>query len=121
MNRLAKLASRYLGAHRGFSIGLDDVTPSEKVEKLKAGLIEEGFAKADALIEAYHAGRMELRPGCDALQSLEAELTGLLGKVREKAGATLMASDLPRSNANKIMAECGAKVPEPCGNVLWRL
>lgn len=31
MNRLAKVCARYLGGHRGFSIGIEDVTPSEQV------------------------------------------------------------------------------------------
>lgn len=31
MNRLAKVCARYLGAHRGFSIGIEDVTPSIEV------------------------------------------------------------------------------------------
>lgn len=31
MNRLAKVCARYLGGHRGFSIGIEDVTPSAHV------------------------------------------------------------------------------------------
>ena len=90
MNRLAKLASRYLGSHRGFSIGLDDVTPSTEVKDLKAKLLADGFAEADRRIAAYKAGKLDLKPGCDAAQSLETELTGLLGRVREAAGQRLM-------------------------------
>jgi DNA-directed RNA polymerase III subunit RPC1 len=108
MNRLAKLASRYLGSHRGFSIGLDDVTPSTEVKDLKAKLLAEGFAEADRRIAAYKAGKLDLKPGCDAAQSLETELTGLLGRVREAAGQRLM-GDLPRTNSPRIMAECGSK------------
>ena len=75
---------------------------------LKARLLADGFAEAEAKIAAYERGELVLRPGCDARQSLEAELTGLLGRVREKAGQTLM-TDLPRSNAPRVMAECGSK------------
>lgn len=32
MNRLAKVCARYLGGHRGFSIGIEDVTPSSEVK-----------------------------------------------------------------------------------------
>ncbi|KAH8053046.1 DNA-directed 5'-3' RNA polymerase [Aureococcus anophagefferens] len=109
MNRLAKLSARYLGYHKGFSIGIDDVTPSDAVLALKAQLLEEGHAEARRKIEAYESGSLALQPGCDALQSLEAELTGLLGKVREQAGKNLMTRDLPRSNSPRIMAECGSK------------
>lgn len=31
MNRLAKVCARYLGGHRGFSIGIEDVTPGNEV------------------------------------------------------------------------------------------
>lgn len=31
MNRLAKVCARYLGGHRGFSIGIEDVTPGAEV------------------------------------------------------------------------------------------
>lgn len=34
MNRLAKVCARYLGGHRGFSIGIEDVTPGIQVSKL---------------------------------------------------------------------------------------
>jgi DNA-directed RNA polymerase III subunit RPC1 len=36
MNRLAKLSARFIGTH-GFSIGINDVTPDEKLitEKMK--------------------------------------------------------------------------------------
>lgn len=35
MNRLAKLCGRLIGGHRGFSIGIDDVMPSEVLLDLK--------------------------------------------------------------------------------------
>lgn len=34
MNRLAKVCARFLGGHRGFSIGIEDVTPSTTVSSL---------------------------------------------------------------------------------------
>lgn len=51
---------------------------------------------------------MELRPGCNLLQSLEEILNGILGKLRESAGQEAMKA-LPWSNAPRIMAECGSK------------
>ena len=81
MNRLAKLCARYLG-DRGFSIGIDDVTPSQKLINLKEKIMKDGDRDSLSSIEAYRNGNIRLKPGCDALQSLESELNGLLGKIR---------------------------------------
>lgn len=37
MNRLAKVCARYLGGHRGFSIGIKDVTPDTEVNEASLG------------------------------------------------------------------------------------
>jgi hypothetical protein len=42
MNRLAKVCARYLGGQRGFSIGIDDVTPSTDLSKQKLSLLQVG-------------------------------------------------------------------------------
>ena len=109
MNRIAKLASRYLGYHRGFSIGIGDVTPSDAVTELKERLVKAGDEEARRKIAQYNNGTLALKPGCDLLQSLESDLTGLLGQVREQAGKNLMLKELPKTNSPRIMAECGAK------------
>lgn len=108
MNRLAKVCARYLGGHRGFSIGIEDVTPSAQLSALKEGLLSNGYLEADAQIRLFKSDRMPLKPGCDAIQSLESELNGLLGKIRETAGAGAMKA-LPWVNSPRIMAECGSK------------
>ncbi|KAJ8602663.1 hypothetical protein CTAYLR_004114 [Chrysophaeum taylorii] len=107
MNRLARMAARYLGYHYGFSIGISDVAPTRAVQTLKEGLLKSGSEEAEALIATFRDDRLPLKPGCDALQSLESELAGLLGSVREKAGKNLM-SHL-RANAASVMATCGSK------------
>lgn len=38
MNRLAKVCARYLGGHRGFSIGIEDVTPGTEVRTMQEGI-----------------------------------------------------------------------------------
>lgn len=43
MNRLAKLSARFIG-NRGFSIGIDDVTPAPALQAAKAGLMRTGCA-----------------------------------------------------------------------------
>jgi len=108
MDRFAKLCSRYFGMHRGFSIGISDVSPSTKLKKLKFGILSDGYRKAEDAIKQYEDGTLELRPGCDLLQSLEEILNGILGKLRESAGQEAMRA-LPWSNTPRIMAECGSK------------
>ena len=108
MDRFSKLCSRYFGMHRGFSIGISDVSPSEKLEKMKHDILNEGYKKAEEALKKYDEGTLELRPGCDLLQSLEEILNGILGKLREAAGQEAMKA-LNWSNTPRIMAECGSK------------
>ncbi|CAM9833807.1 unnamed protein product [Pylaiella littoralis] len=108
MNRLAKVCARYLGGHRGFSIGIEDVTPGNELSALKQELLSDGYMKADEQIRLFNDNRMPLKPGCDPIQSLESELNGLLGKLRETAGTGAMQA-LPWVNSPRIMAECGSK------------
>ena len=56
----------------------------------------------------YDKGELELRPGCNLLQSLEEILNGILGRLRESAGQEAMKA-LPWSNTPRIMADCGSK------------
>lgn len=41
MNRLAKLSARFIG-NRGFSIGIDDVTPAPMLQAAKHKLMVDG-------------------------------------------------------------------------------
>jgi DNA-directed RNA polymerase III subunit RPC1 len=107
MSRLAKFCARFLG-DRGFSIGVDDVTPSGRMMNVKQRILTEGQRAADEQIEAYKSGKIKLKPGCDALQSLESEVNGILGKIRDKLGAEAL-SELNIRNAPLCMAQCGSK------------
>lgn len=64
--------------------------------------------QAEEALRKYDEGTLELRPGCDLLQSLEEILNGILGKLREAAGQEAMKA-LNWSNTPRIMAECGSK------------
>ena len=108
LDRWAKLCSRFLGGHVGFSIGISDVTPSKRLREMKHDILSTGYRKARESISLYEKGELELRPGCNLLQSLEEILNGILGKLRESAGQEAMKA-LPWSNAPRIMAECGSK------------
>jgi DNA-directed RNA polymerase III subunit RPC1 len=108
MDRFSNFCARYFGMHRGFSLGISDVTPSARLKKVKFDILSTGYKKAEESIRKYEEGTLELRPGCDLLQSLEEILNGILGKLRESAGQEAMRA-LPWSNTPRIMAECGSK------------
>lgn len=108
LNRWAKFSARYLGGHKGLSIGIADVAPSARLRQIKHDILLNGYEKAAKSIDFYERGELELRPGCDMLQSLEEILNGILGRLRESAGQEAMKA-LPWSNSPRIMAECGSK------------
>jgi DNA-directed RNA polymerase III subunit RPC1 len=107
MSRLAKFCARFLG-DRGFSIGIDDVTPSARMTSVKQRILSDGQKASDEQIEAYKSGKIRLKPGCDALQSLESEVNGILSKIRDKLGSEAL-SELNIRNAPLCMAQCGSK------------
>lgn len=47
MNRLAKLSARFIG-ERGFSIGVDDVTPAEALQRRKRAIIAQSYTQCEA-------------------------------------------------------------------------
>ncbi len=107
MSRLAKLCARFMG-DRGFSIGVNDVTPSKIMLDIKSKTLKSGQLQAEDEIEAYKSGKIKLKPGCDALQSLESEVNGLLGKIREACGQAALGA-LDYRNAPLCMAQAGSK------------
>lgn len=107
MNRMAKLCARFLG-NRGFSIGINDVTPDDRLKRLKEELVEIAYAKCDELINLYTQGKLETQPGCNEEQTLEAKISGILSKVREEVG-DICINELDNWNAPLIMATCGSK------------
>jgi len=108
MNFLAKLASRWL-SESGFSIGVDDVTPSEPLRMRKAALVRAGYAQCDVFIEQLRAGKLPPRPGCNMEQSLEVLLNAELSRIREDAGKSCIRELDPSVNSALIMALCGSK------------
>ncbi|ODV93801.1 hypothetical protein PACTADRAFT_51550 [Pachysolen tannophilus NRRL Y-2460] len=107
MNRMAKMCARYLG-NRGFSIGINDVTPGDELKTKKEEMVESAYKKCDDLIALYNEGKLETQPGCDEEQTLEAKIGGLLSKVREEVGDVCI-NELDKLNAPLIMATCGSK------------
>lgn len=107
MNRMAKMCARWLG-NRGFSIGINDVTPGRELSAKKDVLVEQAYDRCDDLIELLRQGKLETQPGCNEEQTLESKIGGLLSKVREEVGDVCI-KELEKSNAPLIMATCGSK------------
>ncbi|KNE68594.1 hypothetical protein AMAG_12759 [Allomyces macrogynus ATCC 38327] len=107
MNRLAKLCARWLGT-RGFSIGINDVQPSDKLTERKAQLVTDGYNRCDDLIVQAKLGKLENQPGCNIEQTLESKISGILSKIRDDAGQICM-TELNKHNAPLIMSLCGSK------------
>ncbi|KAK6514336.1 DNA-directed RNA polymerase III subunit [Arthrobotrys conoides] len=107
MNRLAKLCARWLG-NRGFSIGINDVSPGKRLQELKQLHVEAAYKECNNLIEDFKDGRLEKAAGCDEETTLENKISGVLSKVRDKVGDICM-SELSRMNSPLIMANSGSK------------
>ena len=107
MNRLAKLAARWL-TNQGFSIGIDDVFPGRKLVELKQTLVETAYEACDEVIASFRAGQLEKSPGCNEEQTMENTISGILSRVRQQAGEYCI-RELSRWNAPLIMATCGSK------------
>ena len=73
MSRLARLCARQLG-EMGFSIGIDDVTPSEDLSNQKHALVKLGYSRCDELIRQRNTGELKAQAGCDEDETLEAQL-----------------------------------------------
>ncbi|KAK8814306.1 hypothetical protein WA158_008168 [Blastocystis sp. Blastoise] len=107
MGRITKLTSRFL-RDWGFTIGIDDVTPSKHLLDMKMQVIKRNYEKCDEIIKEFKEGNIKLKPGCNADQTLENECVGLLSEIRDTIGKSCMTS-LPRTNYPLIMATCGSK------------
>ncbi|KAI9024018.1 hypothetical protein DFJ74DRAFT_705759 [Hyaloraphidium curvatum] len=107
MNRLAKTCARWL-ANRGFSIGIEDVQPGAVLSVKKDQVVEKGYTDCDDVIEKSRKGQLENQPGCDAEQTLEAKISGILSKIRDDVGQICL-QELNKYNAPLIMSLCGSK------------
>lgn len=48
--------------------------------------MEKGYGDSHAFIKQFKEGTLQLQPGCDMEQTLEANVTGVLNNIREQAG-----------------------------------
>jgi DNA-directed RNA polymerase III subunit RPC1 len=78
-------SARFIGNH-GFSIGVDDVQPGEHLNQEKKKKVDGGYTQCHDLISSFSKGALTLLPGCNAAQTLEAEITKILNDIRKEAG-----------------------------------
>jgi DNA-directed RNA polymerase III subunit RPC1 len=124
MNRLAKVSARWL-ANIGFSIGINDVTPSMMLVNTKERMVQEAYDVCDDYINQAKLGKLENLPGSTQEGTLETKISGTLSAVRAAVGDICM-RELSRHNAPLIMATCGSKGESLCfvdsqhdGLTLW--
>ncbi|XP_029126331.1 DNA-directed RNA polymerase III subunit 1-like [Cajanus cajan] len=107
MNRLAKLSARWIGNH-GFSIGIEDVQPKETLIRRKDETISVGYGKCAGHIEEFNKGKLKVKAGFDAAQSLEGEISDVLSGIRGAIGKVCMQT-LHWRNSPLIMTQCVSK------------
>lgn len=107
MWRLARMAS-YFMMNRGFSFGINDVTPGRKLIEAKNKLLESGYSKCDEYILEMEKGTLQCQPGCSMEQTLEAMMLSELSSIRELAAKACF-RELHSTNAPRIMAQSGSK------------
>ena len=84
LHRLTKMSTRWFASY-GFSIGIEDVTPTFSTKEC----IVAGYAECDEVITKFNSGKLERLAGCDADQTLESTMNGILGRIRNQVRATL--------------------------------
>jgi DNA-directed RNA polymerase III subunit RPC1 len=107
MNRLAKLSARYL-TNQGFSIGISDVYPSQKLKDKKQALVSRAYRECEQLIQTFKEGKLEKATGCNMEETLENAISGILSRVRQQAGEYCI-DTLSKWNSPLIMAKSGSK------------
>ena len=107
MNRLSKLCARWLG-DQGFTVGISDVTPPEKLIKEKGDMIGKVFNECLSFVRDSKAGKLKRKAGLDDAGTLEAEQIRVLSTVRTNI-AGILTKQLSKYNSPMVMAISGAK------------
>ena len=107
MWRLARITSYFL-MNRGFSFGISDVTPSQRLLEQKQLLLDNGYKKCDEYIMEMKKGTLQCSPGCTPEQTLESVMLKELSGIRELAAKACF-RELHPTNSALIMAQSGSK------------
>lgn len=107
MWRLARITSYYL-MNRGFSFGIGDVTPSQKLLEEKQKLLDSGYERCNEYITEMKKGTLQCAPGCTPEQTLESMMLKELSNIRDHAAKACF-RELHPTNSALIMAQSGSK------------
>ncbi|KAG9247944.1 hypothetical protein BJ878DRAFT_111427 [Calycina marina] len=107
MNRLAKLSARWL-TNQGFSIGINDVYPTQSLEVYKSKLVNKAYAQVENFVQLYKENKLKKATGMDLEATLESKISGELNAVRKLAGEACTRS-LSKYNSPLVMAKSGSK------------
>ena len=94
--------------HRGFSVGLGDMTPSDQVRAEVKKMIADARSQVSVLAEKFKRNELETLRGQTQLEAFEMAVNNELNKTRDKCGQTAHAS-FPNSNPLKVMEQAGSK------------
>jgi DNA-directed RNA polymerase subunit B len=106
IDRMSRLGINYLDK-TGFTIGLDDMDLSPEILFKVNQIIQESEKDVDDLIKSYREGKIEILPGSDAKESLEAHILTALSKATEETEKLI--KDYFKENCAIIMAKSGAR------------
>lgn len=91
--KFSQAAECTLDGNHGFSIGIDNVQPvGDLLVEEKDCKISDSDVLCAELIAKYNSGKIELLPGCDAAQTLEAQIAKVLNDIRWEAATLCMKS-----------------------------
>jgi DNA-directed RNA polymerase subunit A' len=107
LGKLFRLGTQALLVY-GFSYMYDDMVLKPEVEKRVADILEKADTEVKALIDDYHAGKLEVLPGRGAAETLELRVLDRLNKARNQAGR-VVAENAKKTNPTMIMAESGGR------------
>ncbi|KAF7510795.1 hypothetical protein GJ744_005895 [Endocarpon pusillum] len=107
MNRLSKLCARWLSL-QGFSVGINDVTPTPRLTKIKEETVRAAFTACDESADKLRKGKLRREPGLDEKGTLEGIEIKALNDVRTQM-STFLAGELSIRNSPMVMATSGSK------------
>ncbi|OTF70133.1 DNA-directed RNA polymerase III subunit RPC1-like protein [Euroglyphus maynei] len=107
MLRLCRVSSFYITNH-GFSIGIDDVTPTHALIEQKEMLVSKGYTNVKTYIDRFNRGILNPITGLTREQTLESLILKELSEIRDHAGKACI-KQLSHRNSPLVMANCGSK------------
>ena len=92
----------------GCTTGIDDAdVPQDALDQITDAQVA-AVKEVDKLVNAYNKGKLQPRPGRSVEETLEVEVMGVLGRVRDKSGE-IAGWHLGMDNFAVIMARSGAR------------